>query len=141
MIVEATLDCTKCGAAKPDEEFYRDPRNPGRRHRQSWCRSCMRGNYRRWRDSDPSRAARVARRSNLKSSYGITVEQYEALADAQGRACAICRKGKKLLVDHDHATGAVRGLLCLKCNSALGSLGDDVAGLRRALAYLESARA
>jgi Recombination endonuclease VII len=69
--------------------------------------------------------------------YGLTLAQYRALQARQGNACAICRKvTRALCIDHCHVTGRVRGLLCLKCNSALGFCGDDPRLLRAALAYL-----
>lgn len=75
----------------------------------------------------------------LKHEYGITVEQYEAILEAQGGVCAICgrtRGDKMLAVDHDHDTGEVRGLLCVRCNTALGTFGDNEAGITRVLDYL-----
>lgn len=76
----------------------------------------------------------------LKFLYGITKEQYQKAFKKQGGKCAVC--GKKshyaLVVDHDHSTGKFRGLLCRSCNVAIGNLGDDADGLRRALRYLEN---
>lgn len=77
------------------------------------------------------------------SKYGMTVDDYEALVLAQGGVCAICngRPGRKrLAVDHDHATGAVRGLLCEACNLALGGFRDDPTLLLRAAEYLAQTR-
>lgn len=69
--------------------------------------------------------------------YGLPLGAYQAQYDAQGGKCALCRAWYSLLhVDHDHATGSVRGLLCVGCNSALGKLGDDIAGIYRALEYV-----
>jgi hypothetical protein len=76
--------------------------------------------------------------------YGITPEQYSGMLAAQGGRCAVCRsdqwpgKGSSPHVDHDHATGKVRALLCTNCNNGLGSFGDDPARLRAAAAYLEA---
>lgn len=79
-------------------------------------------------------------RSKL-SMYGLTPEDYYSLLDKQGGACAICRgqckTGKKLAVDHDHETGKVRGLLCTRCNVALGMFQDDMDRMAKAIAYLK----
>lgn len=70
--------------------------------------------------------------------YGLTMSELQALFDKQSSTCLICeRSGKKLEVDHDHETGAVRGLLCSRCNKGLGQFCDDPSMLKRALAYLE----
>jgi hypothetical protein len=55
-------------------------------------------------------------------------------------SCEICHRIGRVVLDHDHATNEFRGWLCRECNTSLGNLGDDVAGLRRALAYLERTR-
>lgn len=74
-------------------------------------------------------AHRVANRNAyrdraLRKKYGITLEDYKTMEAAQSWACAICRQIKKLHVDHDHKTMKIRGLLCAKCNKALGLLQD-----------------
>lgn len=76
----------------------------------------------------------------LVTRYGITEREFDDLSRAQNDLCAICRKKpKRMVVDHDHDTKEIRGLLCDGCNSGLGNLGDSTAGLRRALNYLERA--
>ncbi len=75
----------------------------------------------------------------LKHLYGISLADFNGLADAQGRKCAICSKQKKLVVDHCHYGGGVRGLLCQGCNSAIGKLGDTADTVARAVAYLKAA--
>lgn len=76
----------------------------------------------------------------VKSAYGITVQQENEMWAAQGGRCAICGRRRKLVVDHCHDSGVVRGLLCRECNTGLGHLGDTPAGLRRALRYLLDAQ-
>lgn len=73
--------------------------------------------------------------------YGLEPADYARMRDRQHNKCAICERhashGKELVVDHDHATGAVRSLLCSRCNTALGMMTDNAAHLRRAADYLE----
>jgi hypothetical protein len=71
--------------------------------------------------------------------HGLTVDQYQAMVKEQGGLCAICGGAmKRICIDHDHETGAVRGLLCHNCNVALGHLRDSPALLRAAADYVES---
>lgn len=99
---------------------------------------------RRWMKANPEKARLIYRKNNLRR-YGLTIETYEQLLSAQHNRCAICDKIFDRLtkdavpfVDHDHTTGRVRGILCLQCNSAIGSLDDDPGRLRRAILYLEA---
>lgn len=76
-----------------------------------------------------------------KLDYGITSEQYDEIFINQNGVCAICGgppvgNRKSLSVDHDHTTGKIRGLLCNKCNSALGMIGDSPLHAKALMEYL-----
>lgn len=100
----------------------------------AWCAGCQ-----SFRDEIDFGAATQCRAcvsakshsSMIEKIYGLTAKQYKALLEAQGHRCAICRskpKSKRLAVDHDHQSGAVRGLLCSRCNhDLLGSAWDSLA--------------
>lgn len=93
----------------------------------------------KWQQDNPEAFAHSLRTCQYKRKYGITIQQYDALFAAQNGVCAICSRppGKRrLAVDHCHTTKAVRGLLCVQCNTAIGKLNDDPELLRRAIAYL-----
>lgn len=77
------------------------------------------------------------RREQLWERYRITPEQRAAMFIAQGEACAICADFTDLVVDHDHDSGRVRGLLCRGCNLGLGHFLDSAARLRSAAEYLD----
>jgi hypothetical protein len=83
--------------------------------------------------------ARNKKAAFVRQRYGIDLETYEAHMAAPDGVCPCCGKTgrKKMCLDHDHATGAIRGVICSACNSGIGLLGDDLAGLHRAIAYLE----
>ena len=81
---------------------------------------------------DPRNSEKKAigkRRLNLMDKYGITLQDYDSLLASQNSVCASClgvnKSGRRLAVDHNHDTGAVRGLLCIDCNLALGLLKDS----------------
>lgn len=80
------------------------------------------------------RSAWLARR------YGMTPEAYDEIVAAQANRCAICgdepSEGKALHIDHDHKSGAVRGLLCGHCNRAIGLFRDNADVIEMAAAYL-----
>lgn len=79
----------------------------------------------------------LERRRHLRRSYGLTMDQYRDMVVGQAARCLIClRVAGSLDVDHDHATGKVRGLLCQACNRMLGQARDDVSVLQAAVRYL-----
>jgi hypothetical protein len=93
---------------------------------------------RKWRVADPEKVRESIRKSHLKRKYGLTPEEYDAMVTVQLGLCAICERGdEQLHVDHNHATGTVRGLLCHGCNKAVGFLHDSPDLLRKAANYLE----
>ena len=89
-----------------------------------------------------------ARAHHRKQKYGIDQVAFDAIIASQGGRCAICRepfptdrlptRGEQH-VDHDHATGKVRGILCGRCNTGIGLLGENIASLQRAQSYLSPA--
>lgn len=94
----------------------------------------------RYRDDPEYRAGQLARtrKNHLLRRYGITAAEREALFDAQGRRCPICRTGEgPWHVDHDHKTGLVRAVLCRACNVLLGAARENVSTLRAAIDYLQ----
>lgn len=72
--------------------------------------------------------------------YGMEQNQYDYLFEEQGGLCAICRDRTAEHVDHDHESGAIRGLLCRTCNTGLGMFGDDAAMISRAAEYAVNSR-
>ena len=74
---------------------------------------------------------------HLERRHGITSEQFDAMAAAQGGLCLLCRVRPPKHVDHDHLTGKLRGLLCSGCHQGLGNVKDDAARLRAAADHVE----
>jgi hypothetical protein len=100
----------------------------------------------RWKAAHPKEFKQGLRKVHLKRTYGITPEEYTALLLSQNGRCAICRADgpgrghQNFCVDHDHQTGEVRGLLCHKCNRAIGLLGDAPETVQAAYEYLSKKR-
>lgn len=92
----------------------------------------VRAHRRAWKKRHPTQ--------HRKERYDLTNAEFQAILTAQMGLCAICQEPMmKPYVDHDHETGLVRGLVHHGCNVGLGMLGDSVAGLEAALAYLRRA--
>lgn len=90
--------------------------------------------------ADRARLKREWTRKNPDYSIkrvGVDLSRFIELAVQQGGRCAVCLIAERLCVDHDHASGKVRGLLCRKCNCALGLFQDSSVNLARASAYLK----
>lgn len=148
--------CTKCGQAKFKKDF--GPRIENKNGLDSWCKECKRAIQREYvaaRRKDPlwkERHNAQARKSNI-GKYGISEFEYEKIAEVQGGVCAGCGRppppGRRLDLDHEHLPGekhrepweraaGVRGLLCYRCNRALGLLRDDPNTFRNLANYLEN---
>lgn len=135
-IEAATKTCASCKGVFPLSSFHRQPRGPMGRH--SYCKACANARQRetRIRHITPERR----RRTQLKHRYGLTPEDVDGMLAAQGGRCAICRSvPTRPVVDHDHTTGAVRGILCHGCNIKLPAA-EDTAFLSKARAYLARER-
>lgn len=125
--------CTKCGEDKPIDSFPKERRSPD--GVASQCKTCKSDYNREWRER---------KGGNLYDRtirYGISPEEYEELLDEQLNSCACCgssdpKRKAGFVIDHDHDTGFIRGLLCHNCNIGIGLLGDSLSGLQTAVNYL-----
>lgn len=93
----------------------------------------------RWREkAQKSRNKPDNKMRALLKRHSISLEEYRLVVSRQGPGCGICQRTHvKLHLDHCHEDGHMRGLLCNGCNLALGKFGDDIAGLEKALAYIQ----
>lgn len=89
-----------------------------------------------WRKRHPDREAKQKRRYKLKHKYGITEEVYNRMFEQQNGKCKVCMRQELLKIDHNHKTGEIRGLLCDRCNLAIGLFRDDPGLCLRASGYL-----
>lgn len=115
--------CSRCKVVKPVDEFYGERRN--RDGKQSTCKVCF----------DARQTT-----STMRRKYGLQEGDYERLLTTQQGLCKVCAgppDRARLVVDHCHRTGQVRGLLCDRCNRLLGVADDDQDLLRAAVAYLK----
>lgn len=129
-----TKQCRSCQITKDAEMF---PPNPKLKDGLgSYCRACRDQKAK----ASPNYMKNI-RKAQLKRLYDVSPEQYDEMFAKQNGVCAICglpETGKReyLCVDHDHASGRVRGLLCHDCNIGLGKFKDDATRLNKAIWYL-----
>ena len=156
--------CKSCGAEKPLEGFYRNPLGrQGRRPEWKECTNARRkvwyvrnrereiARVGKWQRENPDKLATQRRKTadararkyrqwHLQKQFGLSLDDYALLLSQQGGRCATCRAvpadGTSLHVDHDHETGRVRGLLCMRCNNALGLMRESADVLNGAIEYL-----
>lgn len=128
---ETHKQCRICEQMKPYSEYA--GKDKGRKARESYCIECK-----KFMGSE-----RVLRK------YGLTIDTYMQIFNEQNGVCKICKmqevNGKRLAVDHDHSCCAgasscgqcIRGLICFKCNTALGMVNDDIYILNSMIEYLK----
>jgi hypothetical protein len=139
-------DCRACAAAynrtwqrKNPEKLRKNRKKYYERHQER-----LRAEKAEWQRAHPEQA----QDAHLRRTFGITLDQYRGLQEKQGGKCAVCdqeetavdkRTGKvrRLHVDHSHQSGAVRGLLCTRCNLGLGFLQEDPKIIKSLLQYLD----
>lgn len=116
--------CRVCGEVKPIDQFYeRGGSTDGRR---SDCISCKKNSV---------------RCGHLRKTMGLTLEEYKQEKASRRGYCDLCGEfSDSLVADHDHDTGKFRGFICRLENSALGTLGDNEAGILRVLEYLRKGK-
>lgn len=137
-----THHCTICKERKPLSAFpIRKTHRPGKPVSQ--CTSCKVKLNKKRRIENRESVLAIERRSRLKTTYGITPDQYDSMLKAQNSCCAICSakkpggRTKLFFIDHCHTTGKVRGLLCMRCNTGLGLFLDNPKFLSSAINYLK----
>ena len=119
------------------EEILKKAKKNGKRYRKN-----NRKRIRNYQTEYDKNHHLIRRNAHVKRTYGITLEEQNLMFDVQEGKCKICGKHQNelkqpLVVDHNHVTGKVRGLLCHKCNSILGYINDDIRILENAIEYLK----
>ena len=130
--------CPTCGIEKDLETGYYNKKNrPGGKDYE--CKECRKKQYAKWLDTVGGRKHTTAqKRQIIYNKYGLGKEGYEQLLKDQDNKCACCSVVmRKPVIDHNHISGKVRGLLCSRCNTGIGQLGDTLEGLLQAVEYLQ----
>lgn len=129
--------CTKCKKELPftTENFHRNKN--ARSGLKNECKNCTNERGRDYRRNNKEKMKDL----NLRRRFNITLEEYNELLEKQNSVCAICNgdnNKKTLVVDHDHNTNKIRGLLCDNCNTGLGLFKESRWALNKAIQYLVS---
>jgi hypothetical protein len=130
--------CACCKKIKPTEMFYVcRKKKTGRLNYSTQCKECLNGKGKIYVLKNKPVRYRANRKWYYKKYYGMTPEEVLAKKQAADFKCEICQKKKKIIhIDHCHATGLIRGLLCFKCNGAIGKFEDDPSLIQMAMNYL-----
>lgn len=133
--------CNRCNVEKAETEFY-----VSNNYINHHCKQCNSEKSKEWYAKNKDIKKKSALKWHYKDKYGLTVEQRTELFNRQNGKCAICScdihldgtlDAKQAVVDHDHKTGKVRGMLCNLCNQGLGHFKDNIDAITNAIQYLE----
>jgi len=142
--------CNKCNENKKDDEF-RIYQSKGKTYIRNVCKKCLIIQRKEWRKNNPEVWNKQNSRHSLKRRYNLSENDFIKLKIKQNNKCGICqneetafdprwKKTRNLSVDHDHKTGKVRGLLCTRCNTAIGLLKEDVNLFQQSINYLNGVK-
>ncbi|KKK82008.1 hypothetical protein LCGC14_2807690 [marine sediment metagenome] len=129
--------CRKCKIEKKLSEFYKTNQNSF--GYTSQCKQCRRKTVSSYRKNNKSKI----NATRIKSTYGITIDEWKSLFEKQKGCCAICethqsKEVRTFHTDHCHTTGKVRGLLCRACNHAVGNIKEDINIALRLVDYIDN---
>lgn len=130
-----TKRCTKCKKVKSASEFHKNKNTKD--GFTYWCKPCCRRGQDRWIVKQPKG---YSKKYQIKTRYGITLEQHKEMYVQQNGCCAICDKPipyNKVHTDHQHSNGKVRALLCVRCNTMLGLVESAPELIQRIFKYIE----
>lgn len=130
--------CKECKRTLDDEQFGKNRFMCD--GRLNTCKRCVSGYMREYRKEHKDEIAARKRECAIRNTYGLSIEDVGRIFENQGSSCAICGRdvptGRGWQIDHDHKTGRVRGILCHRCNTALGMAKDNPDLLQQAMDYL-----
>lgn len=114
--------CKDCRNAQWRERYALDPEYRKKRAEKGkrWALNNPEKAKAKSKRSNASRSFEQKRADNRKSQYGLSEPDYRQLCALEGGRCAVCKERRRLVIDHNHATGVVRGLLCYRCNTMVG---------------------
>jgi hypothetical protein len=123
-------ECITCHQSKELTNFY---------GKSSECKTCAKTRTKKWKSNNREKYLHQRRKKWTEEKYNLTSEEFDFIFQKQNGSCAICHtKNIKLCVDHNHNTNKNRGLLCKKCNCAIGLLQENPLFLQSAIDYLNS---
>jgi len=139
--------CKLHGLLSKRKDVGKDTNRPGSPKRFK-CNKCSNEKSKIRRLINPDKELKKHRKQNLKRKYGLSIECFKKITEAQNDSCSICKKKESainhitkniraLSVDHCHISGKVRGLLCSKCNFGIGYFDDSIGNLHEAIKYLQ----
>lgn len=135
--------CTKCNRELPLTDFRTSIAKRGTKclGRKYYCHTCKECDNTRRRDHYYDNWDQAHWR-HIERLYGLTKIEWIEMFEAQGKRCACCPRldpgwKRGWLVDHDHQTGVIRGIVCMPCNRLLGAAADNVDTLSSAIDYLK----
>ena len=147
--------CRICNHIKPVTSFFKNGfrRKDGTSGTRNECKACSNRTHKEYVEENreklnaymksrytPQEQNRI-REYGLNRMYGLSTDDYQSLLNKQRNGCAICKRSpddnrRPLDVDHSHTTGKIRGLLCMRCNRAMGMFQDNPKILIKAAQYL-----